>query len=439
MAHKTHFALMLLMSAVMAAPILAQSTPTPTSPAPVVVATVASPAEATLDAQAAATEFVQPEVVLTEDETQTVVGALSIVHPKAWFASLGPENKTLLTNIDLMALTPGTQLPAETVLAQIEVFSLSQLPEEMGTVTSPSQILQAVPAEEGQPAPAITEITIDGVVLGRADFSRETNENIIYIRLLDENTFLLAVLASMTPGNAAANEAIFQRAFATMQLETSATFAEALTRYDTIQQGFSPEGFPQLGSPNAPVKIIEIGSFDCPVCRSFHDLALPTLLERIAAGEVHFTYVPIFGTGHLPLGERAAFASLCAADQGKFWQYHDGLYGWQDFGAQAFLDSRLVNGAEGLGLDTSAFGECLATRAKLPVLEAAVTYVQSLPEFNGTPTVLLNGFPVNWSRLPTAIDEALLAASMATPEVLPATTVEAVAPVAATPTATAQP
>lgn len=436
MTRKTCFALMLLVSALLTAPVFAQGTPVPTDPAPVVVATVqpTSAAASTADPLAAATDIVLPEVVLAENETQTVVGALTLVHPRTWFASAGPENKTLLTNIDLMTLTPGTPLPAETVLAQIEVFSLSQLPETLGAVTSPIQILQAVPAEEGQPAPAITEITIDGAVLGRADFSRETNENIIYIRLLDQNTFLLVVLASMTPGDAAKNEAVFQRAFATMRLDVSAPFVDDLTRYDSITQTLSPEGFPQLGSTDAPVKVVEIGSFDCSVCRSFHDLAIPTLLERIQAGEVQYTYIPIFGTGHIPLGERAAFAALCALDQGKFWQYHGGLFAWQDFGAQAFVDSRLINGAEALGLDMTAYNDCLKTRAKLTVLEQAVTVVQGMPEFNGTPTILVNGLSINWTRLSSAIDEALIVAEMATPEVI---ATEAIGPAA--PTATTQP
>jgi protein-disulfide isomerase len=450
MSRKTRFALMLLMSALLAAPTFAQintNTPEPTAAAPVVVATVQpTSASETTEPQVDATDVVLPEVVLTEDETQTTVGSLTIVHPKTWFASAGPEDKTLLTNVDLMALAAGTELPPETVLAQMQVFSISQLPETMLPIESPTEILQAVPAEDGQPAPAISEVTVDGVVLGRGDFSKPDNENVIYIRLLDKDTFLLAVLASMTPGKVIENEATFQRAFATLQLDWSAPFVEDLTRYDAIEQTVSPEGFPQLGSADAPVKIIEVGSFDCPVCRSFHDLAIPTLLERIQKGEVQYTYVPVFGTGHVPLGERAGFAALCALDQGKFWQYHDGLFNWQDFGSQAFVDTRLENGAEALGLDMIAFNECLQTRAKLPILQAAIDYAQASPDFKGTPLVLVNGISVNWSRLPTIIDEALIAAENATPEVAPAGTVEATAAVEvtanaveATPTATALP
>lgn len=430
MTWKTRFGLTLLLSTLIAAPTFAQSTNTPVPTAPV---------ETTVEAPAAATDTITPsEIVLTEDETETTVGALSLVHPKAWFASAGPEGKTLLTNIDLMNMPPNSEPPPETVLAQIEVFSLSQLPPEIGSVERPTQILEALPAQEGQPAPVISDVDVDGILLGRADFSTETTENIIYIRLLDADTFLLVVLASLTPGNAVKSETIFQRAFATARIEAAAPFTHDTARYDGIEQSVSPEGFPQLGNPDAPVKIIEIGSFDCSACRSFHDLAMPVILERIQAGQVHFTYIPVFGTGSLPLGQRAAVASLCAAEQGQFWPYHDGLYGWQDFGSLAFLDARLYNGATDLGLDVAAFDECLTAQTPVPVLQSAVDFVQTVPEFSGTPTVLLNGLSVNWSRLPTLIDEAMLASEMATPDAAPETTAAADT-TAATAEATTQP
>lgn len=435
MTWKTRLALMFLTSAFLTAPIFAQTT-TPT--APVIVVSTVQPTSA-----AEATESVPREIILAEDETQTIVGALTFVHPKTWFATPGPEDKVLLTNIDLMSLVPGTDLPLDSVLAQIQIFSISQLAATIGPIVSPAQIFEAVPSESGEPAALISEVTVDGVVLGRADFSKESNENIIYIRLIDDKTFLLAVLASRTLGDVVKNEAVFQRAFATLQLDDTAPFVEDLSRYDSIVQTFSPEGFPQLGSADAPVKIVEVGSFDCPVCRSFHDLALPILLERIQRGEVQYTYIPVFGTGHLPRGQRAAIAAMCAADQGQFWQYQDGLFGWQDFGPHAFLDVRLQNGAAALGLDMTIFIDCLQNLTKKPVLDAALAFVQTLPEFNGTPNVLLNGVTINWSRLPTTIDEAVLAASLATPEVAPAT-VEATAAVETTasveitaPTATA--
>lgn len=444
MTWKTRFALSLMMSAVCAVPLFAQTattTPVPVLPAATNTAVSVEPASTAEPMPTIEHIIVTPQAfpTATDQETVSTVGALKIIHPKDWFSVAGPDGKTLLTNIDLMALPANSQLPENTVLAQIQVFSTSQLPPEMGAVTYATDILQALPTQEGQPTPTISEVEVGGVILGRSDYSKPDNDNILYIRLLDADTFLLATVGSVTPGETIKSDAIFQHALASLEVVMDAPLGEDVARYDSIPQSTSPEGFPQLGSPDAPVKIVEVGSFDCPSCRSFHDLALPVLLERIQAGDVQLTYVPVFGTGSLPRGQRAALAALCVDQQGKFWAYHDALFGWQDFGSLAFLDGRLVNGAKALGLDEAAFTSCLQSLATMPVLNASATFVQSLPEFNGTPTVLLNGESINWSRLPTLIDAALLAATSTEEAGVPAEATADTAAPAATATATTQP
>src|SRR5687768_12676229 len=109
MTWKTRFGVTLLLSALVTAPTFAQlntNTPVPTVPATAVstvVPAVETTAEAVPDAEA--TEVVGVSgVVLTTDETETTIGALTLIHPKGWFATIGPEDKTLLTNIDLTTL-----------------------------------------------------------------------------------------------------------------------------------------------------------------------------------------------------------------------------------------------------------------------------------------------------------------------------------------------
>jgi protein-disulfide isomerase len=67
----------------------------------------------------------------------------------------------------------------------------------------------------------------------------------------------------------------------------------ALTRYVDVEQGLSEEGYPRIGNPDAPVRVKEYSSFDCPHCRDFHDEVFPALLDRAKAGEIIFTYVPL--------------------------------------------------------------------------------------------------------------------------------------------------
>ena len=80
------------------------------------------------------------------------------------------------------------------------------------------------------------------------------------------------------------------------------------------------------------------------------------------------------------LGEEsqwAAEASECAADQDKFWEYHDKLFASQNGENQgAFNKDNLKQFAADLKLDTAAFNECLDSGK----------YTQAVQEQTGSPT-----------------------------------------------------
>ena len=56
-----------------------------------------------------------------------------------------------------------------------------------------------------------------------------------------------------------------------------------------------------------------------------------------------------------PHAPKAAEAAHCAADQGKYWEMHDRLFANQ----QALQVPMLKQHATALGLDATAFGQCL--------------------------------------------------------------------------------
>ena len=78
------------------------------------------------------------------------------------------------------------------------------------------------------------------------------------------------------------------------------------------------------GPQEAPITWVEFSDFQCPVCIRAHPL-IKQLLEEYP-GKIRFVYK------HLPLrqihpyAQKAAEASLCAKEQGKFWEYHDKLF-----------------------------------------------------------------------------------------------------------------
>jgi len=79
-----------------------------------------------------------------------------------------------------------------------------------------------------------------------------------------------------------------------------------------------------LGNKNAPIKLIEYSDFECPFCiRAFPtvDQILKTYKNDVLFYYMHFPLTQIH-----PNAQKAAEASLCAADQGKFWEFHDKLF-----------------------------------------------------------------------------------------------------------------
>ncbi len=108
---------------------------------------------------------------------------------------------------------------------------------------------------------------------------------------------------------------------------------------------------------------------------------------------------------------RAAEASECANEQGRFWDYHDLLFTNQRGEGQGNLrDQRLKAFAQVLGLDTERFNSCFDSRRMRAAVTDDIRRAQSLG-ISGTPTIYVNGQLVeqagNYSVLKSIIDAQL--------------------------------
>lgn len=108
---------------------------------------------------------------------------------------------------------------------------------------------------------------------------------------------------------------------------------------------------------------------------------------------------------------RAAEASECASDQGKFWQYHDILFqNWAGENAGAFSDSNLKAFAVKIGLDAAPFGTCLDSKRYVDRVRKDIAVARSQGAAS-TPTVFVNGGRIeglaDYAIYKRAIDEAL--------------------------------
>lgn len=159
--------------------------------------------------------------------------------------------------------------------------------------------------------------------------------------------------------------------------------------YAGLEQGYTEQGFPTLGSPDAPILIEDFSSFACPHCRDFHTKRLPLLVDAIAAGEVRFVFIPV---PHIGRGsDDAAKGALCAGEQDQFWEMSDVLFEWQDqFLTMTFAERRIQKGAQNMGLDTEAFDRCMTGSNTKTVLETARQTFDGRG-LNGTPSFFING------------------------------------------------
>ncbi len=190
---------------------------------------------------------------------------------------------------------------------------------------------------------------------------------------------------------------------------------DAVALYEGLPQFTTPEGFPGLGDPNAPVQVVEYSSFDCPHCATFHRDTVPALVERVRAGDIAFIFVPLYGTGGIQNGQGAARAAICAGEQGAFWPYHSTLFAWQSLYANtAFQGNRLGAAVDALGLNRGEWEACITGDLPDSVTAAAFAAASAVPGFGGTPSVTVNGanIPNTLSQINAAIDQALASAGV---------------------------
>ena len=147
------------------------------------------------------------------------------------------------------------------------------------------------------------------------------------------------------------------------------------------------------GDPDAPVTIIEFADFQCPFCGRFFAETKPQIDEQyIQSGEVRFGYFDFAFLG--PESQWAAEAAECAADQNKFWEYHDKLYDSQSGENQgAFNKDNLKKFAENLGLDSSVFNKCFDSGKYTQLIQDDSNTASSIG-VRSTPTFLINGQPL---------------------------------------------
>lgn len=143
------------------------------------------------------------------------------------------------------------------------------------------------------------------------------------------------------------------------------------------------------GNLNAKVTIVEYSDFQCPACASVYSSVKE--ISKEFENDVRVVY------RHFPLrsihanAERAAEASEAAALQGKFWEYHDGLFESQNtWSKMKDPNEFFVELAASLGLNIDQFKKDIDTLSVKERVEKDAKSAEASGA-SGTPTFYLNG------------------------------------------------
>jgi protein-disulfide isomerase len=158
-------------------------------------------------------------------------------------------------------------------------------------------------------------------------------------------------------------------------------------------------GHPSTGTQSAPVTIIEFSDFQCPFCRAAES-SLRQVRQKYG-DQIRLVYMD-FPLSFHPHAMDAARAGRCAADQGKFWEFHDAL-----FLEQKSLDpDSLKHTAIRVGLDPDKFNACLSSDRHNTGIRQDMAEGSALG-VTGTPTFFINGRELVGAQPAPKFDEVI--------------------------------
>jgi protein-disulfide isomerase len=166
------------------------------------------------------------------------------------------------------------------------------------------------------------------------------------------------------------------------------TAATDQSTYNGVPVGLTAEGFPYMGSTDAPVTVEEYTDYVCPFCLRHVTEVEPALIEQyIATGQVLLVFRDNPIPSLHPTSQQGHIASACVARQGAalFWAMHDRLFAEQaTWGAGADPTAYLLALAEEVGADVDEYQACVENGDAEAVVNQGMSDAAAYG-YNGTP------------------------------------------------------
>ena len=138
------------------------------------------------------------------------------------------------------------------------------------------------------------------------------------------------------------------------------------------------------------VPVVDIWEdFQCPACAQFEALNSTYIESIIKEKKARVIFHPLSFIG--PESIRAANAAACAADEGKYLEYHDFLYRNQpEENSGKWSDAYLIAGGVAVGISSGEFGACI-NDSKYGGWVKSIAADGGKKSINSTPSVFVNG------------------------------------------------
>ena len=161
--------------------------------------------------------------------------------------------------------------------------------------------------------------------------------------------------------------------------------------YANIPSGVDAAGIAHLGSPTAPVQMVEYSDFQCPFCARYKQATYPQILNtyiRTGTVQMAFRYLPLPFHGQ---ARDAAAAASCAGEQQAFWPYHDALFANQALWSDKSNDKEIfLEIARRMKLDTSTLSTCMTSATTAKKIDTDLQDAQN-HNLSGTPSFIIQG------------------------------------------------
>lgn len=156
------------------------------------------------------------------------------------------------------------------------------------------------------------------------------------------------------------------------------------------------------------ITIVEFTDYECPFCSRASE-EIKTVLKNNPNIRLVFKELPLDQACNermtRPFHQFSCSASLhgrCAAEQGKFWEYHDVLFmNQRDLSPEALQEY-----AQSLKLDMNQFNECVKSKKYMDSIITNIDEAAAL-EIDGTPTFFIEGEKVVGYRTAEEIQEII--------------------------------